>query len=81
MCKIAAQYVKACMRKVRKTGGQRPGRRVGRTDGDPDGQTSPYHNTARLKTGVLKRPSIAMRFLTTKQLRYAILSNENGKVT
>ena len=32
MCKISDQYVKACMRKVRKTGGRRPGRRVGRTD-------------------------------------------------
>ena len=29
MCKISAQYVKACMRKVRKTGGRRPWR----TDG------------------------------------------------
>ena len=31
MCKISAQYVKVCRRKVRKTGG--------RTDGDPDGRT------------------------------------------
>ena len=35
MCKISAQYVKACMRKVWKTSGRRPGR----TDGDPDGRT------------------------------------------
>ena len=45
MCKISARYVKACRRKVRKTGGRRPGRtdgrRVGRTDGDPDG----HHHT------------------------------------
>ena len=34
--------------------GQRDGRRIGRTDGDPDGRTSPYNNTSRLKTGVLK---------------------------
>ena len=39
MCKISAQYVKACRRNVRQTGGRRPdGRRPdGRTDGDPDG--------------------------------------------
>ena len=53
MCKISAQYVKTCRRKVRKMGGRRPGRtdgesdgrtdgrRVGRTDGDPDG----HHHT------------------------------------
>ena len=49
MCKISAQYVKECMRKVWKTGGRRPGRTEsrmdgesdGRTDGDPDG----HHHT------------------------------------
>ena len=39
MCKISAQYVRACMRKVRKTGGRRPGRRVEQTDGESDGRT------------------------------------------
>ena len=32
--------------------GESDGRRIGRTEGDPDGRTSPYHNTSRLKTGV-----------------------------
>ena len=41
MCKILAQYIKACRRKVRKTGGRRPGRTESRTDGDPDG----HHHT------------------------------------
>ena len=38
----------------KQTGGQRPGRTERYTDGDLDGRTSPYHNTARLKTGVQK---------------------------
>ena len=46
MCKISAQYVKACRRKVRKTGGRRPdGRTDGRTDGDPDGDPDGHHHT------------------------------------
>ena len=49
MCKISAQYVKACRRKVRKTGGRRPGRTDGESDGRRPGRTSPYHNTSRLK--------------------------------
>ena len=58
MCKILAEYVKACRRKVRKMGGRRPdGRRVGQTEGRRPGwrpgRTSPYHNTSRMKTGVL----------------------------
>ena len=42
MCKISAQYVKACRKKVRKTGGRRPGRTESRMDGHaPDG----HHHT------------------------------------
>ena len=53
-CKISAQFVKACRRKVRKMGGRRPdgrrvGRRVGRTDGrtdgDPEGDPDGHHHT------------------------------------
>ena len=57
MCKISAQYVKAWRRKLRKTVYLRKtvtgGRRHGRTDGWMDWRTSPYHNTSRLKMGVL----------------------------
>ena len=45
MCKISAQYVKACMRKVGKTGGLRPGRRVGRTEGRTENRTDGHHHT------------------------------------
>ena len=45
MCKISAQYVKVCRRKVRKMGGptetRTDGRTESRTDGDPDG----HHHT------------------------------------
>ena len=45
ICKISAQYVKVCRRKVRKTGGRTETRTDGwtesRTDGDPDG----HHHT------------------------------------
>ena len=45
MCKISAQYVKVCRRKVRKTGGRTETRTDGwtesRTDRDPDG----HHHT------------------------------------
>ena len=44
MCKISAQYLKACRRKVRKTGGRTETRTDGWTDGESDGRTSPYHN-------------------------------------
>ena len=58
MCKISAQYVKACMRKVWKTGGRRPRRTDGESDGRRvgrrPGRTSPYHNTSRLHIIIIK---------------------------
>ena len=43
---MLAQYVKGSRRKVRKTVTDI------RMDGDPDRQTSPYHNMSCFKTGV-----------------------------
>ena len=43
--KISAQCVKACWRKMLKTGERRPGRTKSRTDGDPDGWTNEHHHT------------------------------------
>ena len=45
MCKISAQYAKACMRKERKMGGRRPGQRVGQTDGRRVGRTDGRRTT------------------------------------
>ena len=43
--KLSAQYVKACRRKVRKTGGRRPGRGVGRAESRTDGDSDGHHHT------------------------------------
>ena len=58
--KMSTQHVKACRRKVRKT--VTDGRTETRRPGRRPGQTSPYHNTSRLKTGVLKKKGKLRKF-------------------